>query len=477
LLRLESHPLRGYTLPLYLYAFRRRDKGGQKDLHEQSPWPPGEGGRVPNLNPDFIAEMEKCLGVKFDVRSTGVPPVGHGLEAHATDDALRVRQGAHLPHWTREGATYAVTFRLADSLPQAALQKLMEEREWASRRAQGQKASDSDGERRLRRLQSEKMEEYLDAGHGKSWLRKDAVAEVVADAVRFFDGNRYDLAAWCVMPNHVHVVVRPMGSNDLPEIVHSWKSFSAKRANRILKRTGKFWQTEYYEHLIRDEKDFRRRVEYVLTNPERVGLKEWKWRGGSLYGTGVPPAGHGLEAHATVGPEDVFHYIYAIFHSPTYRQRYAEFLKIDFPRVPLTSDRELFRRLCALGRELVGLHLLDSPAVSNLITRYPIPGDHPVEKGHPKYVPPGEPEPGTGKPLEHGRVYINKTQHFEGVPPEVWEFHVGGYQPMEKWLKDRRGRALSYEDLQHYQNIAVALKETIRLMAEIDGAIPSWALQ
>jgi len=194
----------------------------------------------------------------------------------------------------------------------------------------------------------------------------------------------------------------------------------------------------------------------------------------------------------TFGPEDVFHYIYAVFHAPTYRERYAEFLKIDFPRVPLTSDLELFRALCGLGADLVALHLLEDdyahaswtregqpcPLVSP-ITRYPVPGDNTVAKGHPKYLAPGEPAPGTEDPLPEGRVYMSKDdrragtqgQYFEGVPPEVWAFHIGGYQVCGKWLKDRRGRQLSYEDLTHYQRVVVALRETIRLMSEIDAAI------
>ena len=181
------------------------------------------------------------------------------------------------------------------------------------------------------------------------------------------------------------------------------------------------------------------------------------------------------------GPEDVFHYIYAVLHSPTYRERYAEFLKIDFPRIPLTSDPELFRALCEKGETLVGLHLMESPLLSGegFITRFDVPGDDTVEKGHPKYLAPGEPEPGTRDALAAGLVYISKEkpkegtkgQYFEGVPPEVWGFHVGGYQVCEKWLKDRRGRQLNYEDLEHYQKIVVALRETIRLMAKIDDAI------
>lgn len=175
----------------------------------------------------------------------------------------------------------------------------------------------------------------------------------------------------------------------------------------------------------------------------------------------------------TFAPEDLFGYIYAIFHSPTYRSRYAEFLKIDFPRVPITSDATLFRRLAALGRELVSLHLLDTeaaPALLRPITRFPVAGDGLVARGHPRYVE------------ANCRVYISaddakagkQGQYFEGVPPEVWDFQVGGYQPCQKWLKDRVGRQLTYDDLTHTQRMVVALAETIRLMAEIDAAIPAW---
>ena len=198
----------------------------------------------------------------------------------------------------------------------------------------------------------------------------------------------------------------------------------------------------------------------------------------------------------TFGPEDVFNYIYAVFHSPTYRTRYAEFLKSDFPRMPLTSDLNLFRELCAKGAELVALHLLESPKLEKPIARYPVKGPDLVDKGFPKYVAPGEPEPfllAQGSPpslaplavLKEGRVYINKGdpqsgatgQYFEGVPPEVWNFHIGGYQVCEKWLKDRRGRTLTYEDLEHYCKVITALRETIRLMAEIDAAIHKWPIE
>ncbi len=189
----------------------------------------------------------------------------------------------------------------------------------------------------------------------------------------------------------------------------------------------------------------------------------------------------------TFGPEDIFDYIYAVFHSPTYRERYAEFLKIDFPRVPLTSDADLFRDLVGLGGELVRLHLMEHPDLAREADRisYPAPGEDEVEKGHPKYFPPGEVAPGEAEPLERGRVYINGTkrkadapqaQYFEGIAPEVWEFQVGGYQVLGKWLKDRKGRTLSYEDIQHYQRVAVALERTMALMARIDERIEEWPI-
>jgi predicted helicase len=168
-------------------------------------------------------------------------------------------------------------------------------------------------------------------------------------------------------------------------------------------------------------------------------------------------------ADSAFGPEDVFDYIYAIFHSPTYRKRYAEFLKIDFPRVPLTSDKKLFWKLVALGRELVALHLLESPKVNDFVTKYPKKGSDTVEK--------------VACDDNKARVLINDEQYFEGVKPEWFEFHIGGYQVLQKWLKDRKGRKLSNDDITHYQRVVVAIRETIRLMAEIDETIPKWPVE
>lgn len=156
-------------------------------------------------------------------------------------------------------------------------------------------------------------------------------------------------------------------------------------------------------------------------------------------------------------PEDIFHYAYAVFHSPGYRNRYAEFLKIDFPRLPLTGNLELFRSLARLGGELVSLHLLESPKLDQPLTTYTGPATPGVEK------------------VSYARdtVWLDKaqTRGFCGVPEAVWNFHIGGYQVCQKWLKDRRGRVLSDDDIAHYHKIVVALNETIRLMQEIDEVI------
>ena len=159
------------------------------------------------------------------------------------------------------------------------------------------------------------------------------------------------------------------------------------------------------------------------------------------------------------GPEDVFHYIYAVLHSPKYRRRYADFLKSDFARVPLTSDLPLFAALVDLGKRLTSLHLMESD--SDAAPSFLVAGDNRVDKV--RYDPPVADAP--------GRVFINKSQCFEGVAPETWGFTIGGYRPAEKWLKDRKRRTLSYEDITHYRRICAALAETQQVMARIDEAI------
>ena len=154
-------------------------------------------------------------------------------------------------------------------------------------------------------------------------------------------------------------------------------------------------------------------------------------------------------------PEEILDYIYAVLHSPSYREKYKEFLKIDFPRVPYPKDKKTFKELVTFGTELRLLHLLESPKVNKFITTYPVAGSDKVEK------------------LEYksGNVYINKEQYFGKVSETAWNFYIGGYQPAQKWLKDRKGRTLTNEDIEHYQKIIVVLTETDSIMKEIDKIV------
>ncbi len=157
--------------------------------------------------------------------------------------------------------------------------------------------------------------------------------------------------------------------------------------------------------------------------------------------------------------EDVFHYIYAVLHSLEYRRRYADFLKSDFPRVPLPGSRALFTDLAALGVRLAALHLMEADGAD--APDFNVAGDNRVDRV--RYA-----EPSDGTP---GRVWINNSQHFEGVSPETWAFTIGGYQPAEKWLKDRKGRTLSFDDIAWYRRVCAALSETPGLMQRIDEVI------
>jgi len=155
----------------------------------------------------------------------------------------------------------------------------------------------------------------------------------------------------------------------------------------------------------------------------------------------------------TFAPIDLLDYIYAVLHSPSYRKKYKEFLKIDFPRVPYPKDAETFWQLVRLGGQIRQIHLLESPIVEKYMTQYPVDGNNLVGKIK----------------FEVGKVFINETQYFANVPEVAWNFYIGGYQPAQKWLKDRKDRNLEFEDILHYQKIIVALTETDRLMKEIDA--------
>ena len=156
-------------------------------------------------------------------------------------------------------------------------------------------------------------------------------------------------------------------------------------------------------------------------------------------------------------PEDILYYIYAVFYSNTYRETYAEFLKIDFPRVPFTADYDLFKRLGKMGKELADLHLLKSPLLDPPVAKYQ--GSETNDRI----------DKITYKEDEQ-RIYINKDKYFEGVAPEIWIYHIGGYQVLQKYLKDRKGRNM--DDAPHYCRIVTALSKTIEIQEQIDKIYP-----
>jgi REP element-mobilizing transposase RayT len=199
----------------------------------------------------------------------------------------RLTDGLHsrgaLPHLKQEGASYFVTFRLTGTLPREVLLRLKQERESLLRQAEtANRPLTWHEQKELFHWYAERVDAYLDAGNGDCWLRRPEVASLVAGAVRHFEGQRYRLFAWVVMPNHVHAVVRPEPPHTLSEILKSWKGYTAVQANRMLGREGNsFWQSESYDHCCRDEEDRARCCAYTVMNPVTARLcarpEDWPW--------------------------------------------------------------------------------------------------------------------------------------------------------------------------------------------------------
>jgi predicted helicase len=171
--------------------------------------------------------------------------------------------------------------------------------------------------------------------------------------------------------------------------------------------------------------------------------------------TGLHFTDEKVETENTFAPIDILDYIYAVLHSPACREKYREFLKIDFPRVPYPKNAEQFSALALLGADLRSIHLLETVSCSGRLAEYPIEGNNVVDK--PVY--------------RDAKVWLNKQQYFDEVPQNVWDFYIGGYQPAQKWLKDRKGRSLNYDEIEHYQKILIALHLTVEIQAQIDEKI------
>jgi REP element-mobilizing transposase RayT len=198
-----------------------------------------------------------------------------------------IRSRGYLPHWEAEHAIYFVTFRLADSLPQELITQIRQEREVLAKSIAANTDVEADSIR-LNKLRAliRKAEDCLDEGLGHCYMRNPRIAAVVAGAIRHFH-DRYKLLAWCVMPNHVHVLFSPLSGFTLSSILQSWKSYSAHQANRTLRRSGIFWQREYFDHLVRSESHLLKFVRYIEQNPQKAGLQNWPWVSSSA---GVSPA-------------------------------------------------------------------------------------------------------------------------------------------------------------------------------------------
>ena len=171
------------------------------------------------------------------------------------DPAISKRRGRCLPHWSRDGATYFVTWRLTGSIPRSVLKQYEEERVALDRLIE---SGDETAQLRKSALFTERVDAMLDKGHGECLLSDSRAARIMVDSLMHFNGERYKLYAYAVMPNHVHVLVHPRDDYKLSDVVHSWKSFSSNRINALLGRGGALWQSEYFDHLVRDVENFAR---------------------------------------------------------------------------------------------------------------------------------------------------------------------------------------------------------------------------
>ena len=243
-----------------------------------------QNARVTNRNDDV---QNARVTNRNDVQNARTTNLASYSFYYSKEDFERIkkRKGAYLPHWTAENAIYHVSFRLHDSIPAFVSQRLIEEREamLLVLKQRDRPFTKLEWEQVLY-LYTEKIDRYLDAGYGSCWLKMDDIAELVSNALNYFDRERYELLSWCVMPNHVHAVICPfakisISKNTISKIMHSWKSFTARKANKILNREGKFWMTEYFDRIMRNPEELVWNLEYVYMNPENAGFQNWKWRG------------------------------------------------------------------------------------------------------------------------------------------------------------------------------------------------------
>lgn len=210
--------------------------------------------------------------MKNDSFNRPAPPGFRGLQA---DLPLRVYE-RRLPHWRQTGATYFVTFRLADSIPQTHLRAL---KHWRMiwEREHPEPRSDADWEA-LARAITTKTERWLDEGFGACELGQPRVATLIRESLGRFQDDRYFISCYAVMPNHVHIVMKPLGAYELEVLLKNLKGFTARRINAELRRQGRLWEEESYDRIVRDEEHLYRVVQYIGRNPLKAGLTESRWQ-------------------------------------------------------------------------------------------------------------------------------------------------------------------------------------------------------
>lgn len=201
------------------------------------------------------------------------------------NENLLIYPGNLLPHWELNLIAYHVCFRLDDAIPASVRMQWQEERKRILEKSpNGDKMPTKEEVKRFQYLYSEKIEKYLDSGYGSCILREENVAIIVRNSLEFYESKKYSLHAWCIMPNHVHVIFQALGTHTLSEILHGWKSFTSHAINNLLNRKGKLWQDDSYNHIIRTLREYHYHVKYVWNNPENAGFHEWKWRWKRLAG-------------------------------------------------------------------------------------------------------------------------------------------------------------------------------------------------
>ncbi len=255
-------------------------------------------GQASRLSPSEKKKLETGATPVLRPRKPPAPVISVLPFVPFDPDAPVGKTGRHLPHWRQEGATYFVTFRLEDSIPKDKLVQWQTElREWLRRHPEPRTPEQ---EMEYAELFAERFHRWLDDGLGECWLKRPEISAIVEEALRCFDGRRYWLGHFVVMPNHVHCLVRPLGEYPLSDILHSWKSFTAKQINAVLGREGRVWQDESFDNVVRDGAALEKFSGYVQENPGKAKLREGEFR----LGHGSSVGGQTVEAASSLSPSE-----------------------------------------------------------------------------------------------------------------------------------------------------------------------------